>query len=187
MTAKSNHAKSSPRLIGAVMSVLARIGPARPQTIHAALGYGSRVTVRHTLRELVHAGRVGFEGPNCARLYFERLPMSQGRIFCTDLMCGLCSSGVGHDSAAEIKFPTGPTRLVETSSGALRRVADMCAQCSFHDAEHGECRLSPPVRLPRQFAPDATSGFRERIETIMWGWPSVPDAGWCGKFQRNKA
>lgn len=52
-----------------VENALKRLGSGTPKTIHAALGEGSRVTVKHALIDLVAEGRVTFEGPDGRRLY----------------------------------------------------------------------------------------------------------------------
>jgi hypothetical protein len=57
-----------------------------------------------------------------------------------------------------------------------------CASCRYYEPNHGECRLQPPVRLPRRFADDATAGNRVRDEEVLWGWPKVKSNDWCGHF-----
>lgn len=52
----------------------------------------------------------------------------------------------------------------------------------------GLCRLDPPLRLPREFAPEASAGSRVRKEDIRWGWPEVEEADYCvsGFTRRTK-
>lgn len=64
---------------------------------------------------------------------------------------------------------------------------NFCLGCAFferyHGTETGECRISPPVRLPREFSQDATAGNRVRNEEVRWGWPVVKTDQWCGEFR----
>ena len=59
-----------------------------------------------------------------------------------------------------------------------------CKDCKNFDVQ-GECRRSPPTRLPRQFSPEATPGNRVRDESLIWGWPKVNPNSWCGKFKKK--
>ena len=60
-----------------------------------------------------------------------------------------------------------------------------CDRCIFgREGVSGlECHKSPPVRLPRQFAPQSDAGNRVRDETLIWGWPHVERSDWCGEFK----
>jgi len=60
-----------------------------------------------------------------------------------------------------------------------------CFDCDHYAADPGECRRHPPVRLPRQFAPQATAASRERDEHLIWGWPTVGEDDWCGEYEPN--
>jgi hypothetical protein len=57
----------------------------------------------------------------------------------------------------------------------------VCSSCHFYRG--GECHKAPPVRLPRKFDETATAGNRVRVEEHIWGWPQVPEDGWCGEHQ----
>ena len=59
-----------------------------------------------------------------------------------------------------------------------------CGKCFFYRDK--ECHKLPPVRLPRKFEPEATSGNRVRDETLLWGWPTVNYHDWCGEFKPTK-
>lgn len=60
-----------------------------------------------------------------------------------------------------------------------------CRSCVFfvktRVTNYGECHRYPPIRLPREFATDATVGNRVRNETIRWGWPIVTVYEGCGE------
>lgn len=62
----------------------------------------------------------------------------------------------------------------------------VCWNCGFYSQRTKECRAAPPVRLPRQFTPDATAGNRVRDEALIWGWPRTKPDDWCGVFMLAK-
>ncbi len=72
----------------------------------------------------------------------------------------------------------------------LTAVFKLCKNCKFYNPiyanDQGECRRSPPIRLPRQFTTEATAGNRVRNEELLWGFPLVATVDWCGKFKRGK-
>ena len=62
------------------------------------------------------------------------------------------------------------------------KIIHSCDSCLFYHPDNSECRRSPPVRLPRRFAEDATPESRTRDEELLWGWPSVLGSDWCGEY-----
>ena len=58
-----------------------------------------------------------------------------------------------------------------------------CGSCFYFGQVSETCHHSPPVRLPRTFAPSATPENRVRDERILWGWPKVAEFDWCGAWR----